>query len=1299
MIKDGILHCHTDCSVRDSEMSIGQLVDRGAELGAKAIGLSDHAYLTGVISFVEKCNKAGVKPVIGVEGYHAKTMEEPDKDHIILWTKDFVGYQSLMKAVEESYSSAIFVGKEQYPRMTNATLERWFGPGSIGHGHVIATSACAGGVLAAILRRNERHNSTIQSLRKKQAKYTPADESYMSAMQADKMAAEEIDALIKQRDEISAVAKRSTAGMVRRLKALDEGTEECLALKAEIQKIEDAKQTLDLLKKEIAKKKKGRTEAGKGLKAQKESADKWLALEAQIKELMASHESVDVLKAEAKKACAYFVSVFGEGNFFIELQYHGISAEAYCMPILAEIAHEMNVPVVAANDAHYALPEDAYARALITATRFNQVITPETFKEEGYGELYIKTDEELFTSLRRILTEETCHKAMDGIKAIVDACNFSFPEGKHYPTFKGGLPDETPGERLKRLCYEGISSRYPSNWDAEKEQRLQYELEVIEKMGFSDYLCIVQDNIAYGRSLIQEYPEKVGYTIGPGRGSAAGSLAAYLCGITDIDPMEYGLLFERFLNPERVSMPDIDTDYSPDIRGKVIDHVRELYGQKAISGIITKGTLAGKGAIRAAGRVTGVPLSLVEKVCSKFSDSFDSPELDMLCAADPVAKKLVDDAKKMQSVCVQYGMHAAGIIISDSDDLSDYVPLHFNTDKKQWVAQCDMVEAEGKLGLLKFDFLGLKNLKIITDTVRAVYRNYGITIDVSKLQKPFDKTVIREIFAAGKTTAVFQFESGGMKKSLKNFGPDSFEDLILLNAAYRPGPMQYLPAITDVKHGRKTPRYIAKGLEEILAPTYGYPIYQEQVMSIFHKIAGFSLGEADIIRRAMSKKKLSVLTDEKTNYYGRFIEGLILNGASEKEANEFWEQLLEFANYCFNKSHAACYADVAYKTAWLKYYYPAEYMAAVMSIAEHEELPGLLAECTQFGVSVLPPNINRSDVNFAATDKKTIYFGFNDIKGLSSIGGEIVSERAKGAFSSIKDVAKRIPKMTESAFTTLIKAGAFDPFCGGKRASLLAGIGGFLSKQKELQKKLTRIAELEDSLAQVQDAKSEKSILRSIATAKKAVDALEKDLAEAVYVPAEEDLDKKLEDEMELLGFYVSGNPFEKYVPTAKKIRGVVNISDIEGEGFVTICGIVRNKREMLRKKDSRNFAAFDLCDLSGSIEVMCFVKEYEQYSSIIKDGAALCISCRVRSDSYNGDSTLQLSAIKVAVLQANAKKYIYRGTIADWMKVYPILKSYEDPMGTELWFHDKVTGELRKATFRVANRAKEAVSLISPKE
>jgi len=1308
----GILHNHSEFSVRDSSMSIKQLFERAKELNAPAVALTDHGILAGIIDFMRAGEEYGIKAIPGIEAYFTPDGEANTKErrHLILMAKDLDGYHAICRAVYHSYQ---YIIKDE-PCVDFKILRETFGPGTPAHGHVIATSACANGVLAAILLEDVELKKSVERLERQRDKYHPIDDEVSDAVYHEESLAKEIEKMIQLREDLTSKSKINLAGYRRRLKTLSPEDPDYEKVQNELDEATKCKEgalaELAEVKRNIANKKREKSAYSKSIEKLKQSAERWASVNERIEEILSAGQGEKVLYEKAKSACSEFVDIFGAGNFYVELQYHHVEKEELVMPQLARIAQELEVPVVAANDAHYATNsyEDIRRRTIVAAMRFNKPVEEDV---EGYGELYIRDDEELLKALSEVVPEEIAHKAIENIGQIVNACDVKMAHGKHYPVFPVGPDGETASVRLRRLAIEGIPKRYPGGkWTEEMNERMEYELRIIDSMGYSDYICIVQDFLDYGRRLGYDCPEGVGYAIGPGRGSGVGSIVCYLTGITSVDPIRYGLLFERFLNPERVSMPDIDSDFSQEVRERVIEYVRDKYkskdpairdGAEPICSIITKNTMSAKLAIRNTARVTNIPVSIADEMSRQVPTKphviiDDIPNLQEQCDKNPVVRQLIADAKLVEGITINYGVHAAGVIIADNGDVGEYVPLYRNITKGKatgpWVAQLDMGQCEGDAGLLKMDFLGLSNLDIITDTLRRIKRNYNEVIDIENL--PEEPEVFAQIFASANTDSVFQFESGGMKDMLRQFQPNSMEDIVLLVAAYRPGPMQYIPDIIKVKQGKMRPRYICNGLKEILDSTYGYPIYQETVMQIFNKIGGCSLGESDIIRRAMSKKKLSVLTDPKTNYQGKIIDGLIAHGATKADADEFWEQLLEFANYAFNKSHAAAYATISYMTAWLKYHYPAEYMCSVMSRTEFSKLPLLVANCRKMGLKIAPPNINASQNGFV-NEERTILYGLGNIKGIGNSGAQIVQERSeRGVFISVKDFVTRMLSGPYAAaydrgmMESLIMAGAFDTFCDGNRASLLASIDEFatltkrkLEKDKILQERTQALETQRENGASVQALKKAELLVSNAAKAQKTANELYT-MHSFIFCP--EDQSKKLADEFNLLGVYLSGNPFSEYSDAAGKVRGRVAVSDAilrRGYDIFTVCGMVKSLELRQRNKDGAPFAIFTLFDDTGEIEAKCFTKAYAMCGSAIQNDAALKITCRVSIDKRTDESGnevetgVYLSVDNAELLQRNKNERILAvgGSVIDWFENLNAVKDFQAANGYELLFSDSV--------------------------
>lgn len=808
-IKYGVMHNHTMNSLNDSAMSPKQLVATVAKLGAPAVALTDHGVMTGVYEFMSACKDLGVKGIPGVEAY---VQENPGdvRAHLVLMPKSYKGYLAIAKAVTASNERM----DGDFPCMNMEILNANFGPEANAHGEVIATSACAGGILASIILANNQVDKEISKLQAKQAKVpSPSEKSYIKNVELLSNKGEEIKTLIARREELTSVASKKFGARERALKNLnpdsDEYKDACSALEADKKATETAGLELAAVKSQIASERRNETAIRKQVRDAEEKISRWKEYQKQIDALIISRKPDDELYAEAKEKANAMRNLFGDGNFYVELQYHGLDMEKTAMPKVAQIAKELGLPLVAANDAHMATcsQEDTDARHMVRCLRFNRWEDPAI----DAPQYYVKTDEELSKALSLILDEETVKQAMDGVKTIADACLVTFPKELHFPKYRKDGKEVDTKAALRELCMQGKERRMKVGWTKKYQDRLDYELEVIDKMGYNDYLLIVEDFLRVGRQLGLDNPEHVGMGVGQGRGSGAGSLVCYLSGITGVDPLKYNLLFERFLNVERVSYPDIDSDIAIENRDKVIDYCKKVYGENAVCNIVTKGTFAGKAAIRAAARVLGDKydnkseyLDIGDRIARMVPANpgatiSDISEADLASAeADESSREILYYARLIEGVQSNYGTHACGVIIADNGDVSAYVPMMKSKDNI-WQCQCTNVEAEKHAGLLKFDFLGLKNLSIITECLRTIKRNHGISLDMETIGRSLDSrgkvsskdprgkgNVFDDIFAKGRTSGVFQFESPGMKKMLKQFKPSNINDIILLVAAYRP---------------------------------------------------------------------------------------------------------------------------------------------------------------------------------------------------------------------------------------------------------------------------------------------------------------------------------------------------------------------------------------------------------------------------------------------------------------------------------------------------------------------------------
>ena len=883
----------------------------------------------------------------------------------------------------------------------------------------------------------------------------------------------------------------------------------------------------------------------------------------------------------ARDKALYYRDLFGTENYFIELQNHGIEEQQRILPDLVRIANEIGVGIVATNDSHYIEKSDSELHSILLCIQTGSTVSDENKMEFQTDEFYLKTEEEM----RALFGDYP--QALENTQRIADRCNVTFTFGQRkLPRFD--VPDnEDHLEYFRRCCYEGLRRRYGENPDKSLTERLEYEIGTVSTMGFVDYYLIVNDFV--------QYAKRRGIPVGPGRGSGAGSLCAYCIGITDIDPIKYNLLFERFLNPERVSMPDFDIDFCKRRRGEVIDYVVEKYGHDRVAQIISFGTMAARGAIRDVGRVLGIPYGDVDEVAKmvpfELNITIDkamraNAALRTRYESDAQIGRLIDIAKKIEGMPRHATMHAAGVVITDRP-VSDYVPLAKNDDNI--VTQFPMTTLE-ELGLLKIDFLGLRNLTVIDDAEKLIARanpSYSPN-DVKE-----DDPKVFAMIARGATEGVFQFESQGMKNVLTQLHPDRMEDLIAVLSLYRPGPMDSIPTYIDCRHHPSHIRYKHERLRGILDVTYGCIVYQEQVMQIFRELAGYSLGRADIVRRAMSKKKHDVMereraifihgmTDENGNVV---VEGCVRRGIDEAAAASVFSEMESFASYAFNKSHAAAYAAVSYKTAWLKCYYPREYMAALLSsvLDSQNKLASYTAECRRLGIDVLPPNVNESYLTFSVSGGN-IRYGLLAIKNLGkAFIEEIIRERTRGVYRSFYDFCKRLygRNMNSRAVDSLIRCGAFDGM-GANRRQLLA-----IQKPVLDDLEYTSRHKLDGQLSFF-DLGGDNTLLRSVEPVLPALEEFSRD--------------ELLHMENETAGMYFSGHPMDDYTLFAERVRAdrigaiLFNDSGAYTDGKkVCVVGVVMRVKTQLTKSN-KTMAFITIEDRYGSIEAVVFPNVYERF-------------------------------------------------------------------------------------------------------
>ncbi len=894
------------------------------------------------------------------------------------------------------------------------------------------------------------------------------------------------------------------------------------------------------------------------------------------------------LYEEAKETALRYEACFGKGNYFLELQDHGISIQQKVNNDLMRIHQETGIPLVCTNDCHYTYKEDVEPHDILLCIQTGKTVSDENRLRYEGGQYYVKSEEEmraLFPYAR---------EAIENTQRIADRCEVEIEFGvTKLPRY-----DVPPGYDaygyLRKLCEDGLSARY-ENITSEIKNQLDYELGVIKRMGYVDYFLIVWDFINYARTR--------GIPVGPGRGSAAGSIVSYSMGITNIDPLRYSLLFERFLNPERVSMPDIDVDFCYERRGEVIDYVVKKYGADCVTQIVTFGTLKAKGVIRDVGRVLDFPYSFVDQIARLVPDerpgapmSIDKAlevnvELKSRYDEEEDVRRIIDMARPLEGLPRQASMHAAGVVISEKP-MDCYVPLARAKDGAL-VTQFTMTTIE-ELGLLKMDFLGLRTLTVIADAVRMIEKNHGVNIDIDKI--PYDDEKVYASIASGHDEGVFQLESAGMQNFMKELSPTSLEDVIAGISLYRPGPMDFIPAYLKGKNNPEDITYETEELRPILSPTYGCIVYQEQVMQIVRDLAGYSLGRSDLVRRAMSKKKLSVMEEERRRFvYGdeaEGVDGCIKKGISETIANHIFDEMIDFAKYAFNKSHAASYAVVAYQTAYLKYYYPAEFFAALMSSVQDNtvKITQYIATCRGMGIKLLPPDVNTGGGMFEAADGG-IHYGMYAIKGVGRPAVDaIVKERNEnGPFSNLEEFISRMDgrEINRRVIENLIKAGALDSLKGNRRQKMYAAPELVEASAKE--KKQSFPGQI--SLFDLADETGKQSLRMSLPN----VDEYEK--AEL------------LANEKEVLGIYVSGHPLEEYEALMKQNCTAVstdfiwdpeNPSRLKNKGQVVIGGMVVSKR-LHFTKHNQAMAFVVIEDLYGTVEAIVFPNAFDRYRALLE--------------------------------------------------------------------------------------------------
>lgn len=923
---------------------------------------------------------------------------------------------------------------------------------------------------------------------------------------------------------------------------------------------------------------------------------------------------------KAKESALEYLDIFGEGNFFLELQDHGMREQKQVNMALVRMSQETDIPLIATNDSHYIYKEDEEPHDILLCIQTGKTVLDEDRMRYEGGQFYVKSPEEMYDLF------SYAPQALENTAKIAERCNvsFRFHELK-LPRFD--VPEgKTAQQYLREICQAGFVKKYPQG-KKEWKSRLEYELSTIENMGYVDYFLIVWDFIKYAKDN--------GIIVGPGRGSAAGSMVSYCLSITTIDPLKYDLIFERFLNPERVSMPDIDIDFCYERRQEVIDYVIQKYGEDHVAQIITFGTMAARAAIKDVGRALAMPYAEVDRISKMIPTELGitikkaltmNPDLQKAYETEEDTHRLIDTSMRLEGLPRHSSTHAAGVVIC-KEPVMEYVPLSANDGQVNTQYTMTLLE---ELGILKMDFLGLRTLTVIQNAVQEVERIHGITVDIDAI--PDDDGEVYQLISQGKTEGVFQLESAGMKQFMRELQPKRLEDLIAGISLYRPGPMDFIPKYIKGKNNPENIQYTHKSLEPILQNTYGCIVYQEQVMQIVRDLAGYSLGRSDLVRRAMSKKKASVMAEERKNFVygvGEEVPGCVKNGIPAEVAEKIFDEMTDFAKYAFNKSHAACYAVVGYQTAWLKAHYPVEFMAALMtSVMDNAgKVSSYIEECKKMGIALLPPDINEGYGHFSVSQDK-IRFGLAAIKNVGrSVVNALVLERKKGGFfQSMTDFCNRMEtgEINKRSIESLIKAGSMDSL-GGARSqymaiykSILDGIGQARKNNIAGQMNLFEMDMGEESY-QLQD-----------------------DLPKiAEYEPRD-----KLAMEKEVLGIYVSGHPLAEYQDMLRKKISHNSLDflpeeegeerqQIEDQTKVIVGGMIATVSvKYTRNNDKMAFLTLE--DFRGTVEIIVFPKVYQQFNELLQEERVILIKGRA---NVSADGEAKVIASQIQLLQLEEEK------------------------------------------------------------
>mgnify|MGYP003302149288 CR=1 FL=1 len=1305
MTNYGLLNVHSENSLNMSAASVEDIIKKAVSINANSVALTDNNTMTGSIDFYFKCLNNNINPIMGCE-LRVLDKELDYKANVVLLAKNYEGYQDICKAIYKANEVLMDGATEIYISFNNLSS-------IISNGNVIVLSGGSNGILGSIFYNNIVLGREINVLKKELQSYeSPYDEAYIKNCELLEAHDRTIKVLEDKKKGLDKLVSKKYNMRIKGIQSLKNTDPELYENKLaeinyEMAESEAARIDADNLKAELTNTRKLRTIIQGKINKMKSGHKQYLNLE----EIIRTKESMILDKDSVLNKCKLIISKYNNAfgtDFYIQLFDMKSDIFKEFMQNLISISKEYNYQLLATTSSY-----------MINAGEENKLQIMRSLEDNSWKNIYeedinsyIKTEEELKAEMSDI-DEEITSNALYNIEKICNQCNMRFPEEKHFPKYvdDDGKVCANSSELLKQRSREGILKRgfTKETFTEEYQKAYFHQLNVITSMGFADYFLIVADIIKYGKELAKKKNEHhIGYGVGPGRGSVVGCLIAYLNEITDLDPIKYSLKFERFLNTDRVTMPDIDIDFSDEIRADAIEYVKYKYGKQSVALIRTLQTQQYKKSLDNAARLYGVinknDYSDMSKSFKNMIDTFDASiaeneedkkkyktlksKTDVILKPLKHAKKYEDGknifemASAVENTITGLSIHAAGVIIGDGNPLCKYAPLLYNTSMNQWAVQCSMEEAE-MINLLKMDFLCLKTLDIITECLRRIKKYTGITVDITNI--PFEKEVFEEIFSKGNTDSVFQLESIGMKNTLRDLQPECFEDLVLLLAAYRPGPKDFIPDIIKVKKGEKTPEYCIPQLEDILKDTYGYPIYQEQIMDIFAICAGFTLNEADIIRRYMSKKKV----DKFISYKDKFINGFLEHGADEKAAEDYWKSLVKFSEYGFNKSHACAYALIAYQTAYLKYHYKEYFMCAALNYADKfTDISLLLSNCRSMGIKVVLPDVNRAFADFE-NHEDTIIYGLCKIKGLKNEAKSIIEEREGSRFPNFKDFLYRT-KYGIPTLTKMINAGVFDSF-GHSREQLLYSLTSLTESVSTLKKEELILQKLEETYnsGEFVDNKAKAKCERDIQNSQNKIDEYKKMIKDYDLSREIEENPEYLKMEYDLLGDYISSHPLDTYVNVFKnsKITTIENFK--EGNG--TYAGLIQNIRYAKRKKDGKDMAFFEIMDITGVIQVNCFTEEYEKYKDLIRDNKVVRIYARAKSEpKFNNESEYENKLTVINIEKCIPEKKPILVSIPDpsfEALAYYTLKDYEEYDGHQIWLHFQHNGEVVIRNLKVSKK------------